>query len=167
MHATTDAAKALIEQTVGTATAEELGRPVPGKWSPAQILEHLRLSYHFTTRALDRLLAGEERPLRTPTLWQRIARWVVIDVGYFPKVQAPSAVRPDSAPLSSDPRGGALLALDEMDAALARAEQRFGADRPVVTHPRFAAMSVAQWRAFHLAHTRHHLRQVRERLGRA
>jgi hypothetical protein len=50
-------------------------------------------------------------------------------------------------------------ALQAMDASLKQAEQALGNGRSV-SHLVLGPMKIAQWRRFHLAHARHHLKQI-------
>jgi hypothetical protein len=53
-----------------------------------------------------------------------------------------------------------LMVLDQRLKDVARA---FGTRRPVLNHPLMGPFSVTDWRWFHWAHTRHHLRQISAR----
>jgi hypothetical protein len=59
----------------------------------------------------------------------------------------------------------AMENLERMDAALALAEQRWGRG-VIATHFRLGPMSAEEWRKFHYVHCRHHLKQIRDRVGR-
>src|ERR1700757_4593329 len=78
-------------------TAEQLQRHEPGKWSTAEVLEHLYLSYTGTVKGLGRCLQ-EGKPLaRAQTLRDRLATTVVTGLGYFPSGR--------KSPKQASPRG--------------------------------------------------------------
>ncbi|MGQ0732573.1 MAG: DUF1569 domain-containing protein [Acidobacteriota bacterium] len=152
-----------IDRATGHLTVEQIAREVPGKWSVAGILEHLTLAYSAGVRLLDTALATGERSVRTPRVSQWMARTLVVDCGYFPRVKAPAATVPDGTIHPAEVRRAAREALSTLDALMTRAADRFGDDIPVMNHPYFGGMSVRQWRKFHWRHTVHHMRQARAR----
>lgn len=134
-----------------------------GKWSVAQIVEHLDLTYTSNIRGLERRLQKGAPAPRQVTLRQRLTGAVITRLGYFPTgIAAPEAVMPHGrrfAELSAviEPH---LLVLDQRLKDVARA---FGTRTPVLNHPIMGPFSVADWRRFHWVHTRHHLRQIHTR----
>ena len=69
-------------------TEEQLAWRPPGKWSAAEILEHLQRTYESTATRLAKALGSGELRL-TPATWrQRIARSVVVGAGYMPSGRA-------------------------------------------------------------------------------
>jgi hypothetical protein len=152
-----------IEEAAGTLDARVLAQPVAGRWSIAEILEHLTLAFTANGAVLEKTLASGELRARPPRFKQRLARVLVVDVGYFPRVEAPEMTRPHA----SIPPERALAAIREalttLDATLSRVAARFGEAVAVSNHPYFAGLTVRQWRKFHWRHTVHHMRQVRAR----
>jgi hypothetical protein len=144
-------------------TVEQLARSAGGKWSPALILEHLTLAFRLNVSALEKALAAGDTKARRPTFGQWAARVLVLDVGYFPRADAPEAVVPSGSIAPAEVRAAIAAALVELDAALTRAAERFGEGTPLLRHAFFAAMTVPQWRKFHWRHASHHMKQVRER----
>ncbi len=134
-----------------------------GKWSIANIIEHLDLTYTTNIQGLERRLQRGEPAPRQVTWKQHATRLVVTRLGHFPAGwPAPEAVTPHDrrfAELSVvvEPH---LLVLDQRLKDVARA---FGTRRPVLNHPILGPFSVADWRRFHWVHTRHHLRQLARR----
>ena len=51
-------------------------------------------------------------------------------------------------------------ALVAMDATLADAEKRFGANTRLLNHPVLGPLTAQAWRRFHRIHGSHHLKQV-------
>jgi hypothetical protein len=154
-------AREAVERTAGPLSPERIGQPADGRWSIAEILEHLTLAFRANAAAIDKVVASGELRARRPVLKQRLVRVLVIDFGYFPRAEAPERTRPQR----SIPPGRSLTAIREalsaIDAALTRAESRFGDSVPVSNHPYFAGLTVRQWRKFHWRHTVHHMKQVR------
>ena len=157
-------AREAIDRTAGGLSNSVLASPVDGKWSIAQILEHLTLTFTANAAALEKALASGTLRARTPTLAQRIGRIIVLELGYFPRVRAPEM----TMPAGSIPLDRSIAAIREgltsVDAALTAVAARFGEEAAVMNHPYFGGMTVPQWRKFHWRHTLHHMRQVRVRL---
>jgi hypothetical protein len=161
------AARQEIDAAVGALPLETIARrpPDPGRWSVAQILEHLTLAFTANTVAFEKALASGELRARRGVLKQRLGRAMVVDLGYFPRVRAPEMTTPSgSIPVE---RSVAAIrdALEKLDGVLSQVAARFGDDVLVANHPYFAGMTVRQWRKFHWRHTVHHMRQVRHRAG--
>jgi hypothetical protein len=154
-----------IEDAVGTLDAHALAaRPVPGKWSIAEILEHLTLAFEVNAGALEKVLRSGELRTRPPKLSQRLGRLLVVEIGYFPKVEAPAVTRPQGT-IPADRSLAALReSVERLDGTLSRVAARFGDRVAVAHHPILGAFSVRHWRTFHWRHTRHHMRQVRARI---
>jgi DinB family protein len=157
------AAREAIERSVVGLNAETIARPVPGRWSIGEILEHLTLAFSTNASWLEKALASGELRARAPRLPERLARMLVVEIGYFPRANAPEMTRPSSSIPPEQSVGAILSALDRLDATLARVSARFGDHVRVANHPYFAGLTVPQWRKFHWRHTVHHMRQVRER----
>jgi len=146
------------------ATAEALSADAwnaarPGdKWSPAQIAEHLRLTYV----AVRADLAGQGG-LRVRTKWwqQRLFRILflprILKQGRFPKgVPAMREIRPAGGPFD---RVQVLAALQrEGEGFIAAVRTSTGNER--VTHPYLGPLGVDDGVRFLTQHLRHHHAQV-------
>ena len=152
-----------IVAATGHLSVEQLARTAGGKWSPALILEHLTLTFRLNVSALEKALASGATKAHKPSFYQWLSRVLVLDVGYFPRANAPEGVVPSGSIPPEQVRGAIAEALTTLDASLDRAAARFGERTPLLRHAFFAAMTVPQWRRFHWRHARHHMRQVRER----
>src|ERR1022692_2704648 len=88
-----------LEDAVGNGSASDLGVAPAGKWSAAQILEHLFLTYKHTSRGLIKCLE-QGAPLATPaTLKHRFATLLVVNLGYMPGGRkAPERAIPQGMP---------------------------------------------------------------------
>lgn len=153
-----------LQQEIASAAAslspEQLSWRRPGKWSIAEILEHLYLTYTGTSKGLLRVLEAG-KPLASALTWKQRARtFVVVGLGYMPTGrEAPPVARPRGiAPQKVITEIEARLA--EMDEIMARCEQKFGAGIKLLDHPSLGPCSLRQWRKFHLVHGRHHIQQI-------
>jgi len=160
-HPATRATLDAIRAATAALSASDLQRRRPGKWSIAEILDHLDKTYSGTAYILARCAEQGVPKGGRPTLKNRFEAWLVTGLGYFPTgVQSPEVARP-----SSDPAPGVLermtASLSAFDAAASRAEQRLGGRAKVANHPILGPFTVHQWRRFHFLHTRHHMRQIR------
>lgn len=152
-----------IEEAAGRLDAHVLARPVAGRWSIGEILEHLTLAFTANAAGLEKALASGQLKARQPRFKQRLARILVVDVGYFPRVEAPEMTRPHSSIPPERTLAAIRDALTALDVTLTRVVARFGEAAVVSNHPYFAGLTVRQWRKFHWRHTVHHMRQVRAR----
>src|SRR5271156_698579 len=132
------------------------------KWSAAEILEHLYLTYTGTIKGFERVLdAG--RPLGTPaSMKQHMRRVVVLSFNYLPegrkapKTTVPRGLAPEKV------RAEVAVKIAEMDEIIAQCEARFR-DSKLLDHPVLGPLTATQWRKFHWMHGRLHIRQI-ERL---
>ena len=152
---------AIVTVTAGM-SPEGLGRrPQPGKWSAAEILEHLYLTYTGTTKGFEKCIEAGAPLARSRTWRDRARTTVVVGLGYLPEGR--------KSPKNAEPRGipcDRVLAefaekIVAMDGAIAKAEEKFGSRIPLVDHPILGPLRAAQWRKFHWVHGRHHLKQLR------
>ncbi|HSC28557.1 MAG TPA: DUF1569 domain-containing protein [Vicinamibacterales bacterium] len=166
MHRYLQAALDEVDAAAGALDTSAIARPVEGRWSIAEILEHLTLAFTLNSAALEKAIATGERRARPPGLLQWLGRMVVVEAGYFPRARAPEKTMPAGSIPAARSLEAIRDALTDLDVTLCRAEQEFGEHVRVANHPYFAGMTVAQWRKFHWRHTQHHMRQVRERAAR-
>ena len=141
-------------------TAEDLQRHPEGKWSTAEVLEHLYLTYTGTTKAFERCLQAGEPQARTPMLMDRVRTFVVTGLGHLPEGR--------KSPKHALPRGMAVEEvvrdigprISAMDDQIAQCEARFGKRTRVLDHPILGPLTGRQWRKFHWVHGQHHLKQI-------
>lgn len=138
----------------------------PGKWTPAQIVEHLALALEWSATGFEERRARDPMIRRPSTVPQRVAKVLVMGFGWFPPfLKAPSRSTP--AP--------------HVERAVAEAHFRRGVDRNeelaslllpargrdlFVKHVRMGDLTLPEWLEFHVIHARHHARQIRARLRR-
>lgn len=136
--------------------------PAPGKWSPAQIAEHLSLTYE---RLLAELRGGA--PMRRRGRWytRLLARYwflpAVLRTGRIPSgVPSPREVRPQPTEAT---RSDALLRFRSLASEFEREiTARRSAGGVTLTHPYFGALTAEQSIRFVEVHIRHHSRQLPE-----
>ena len=156
-----------LEDAIAGATPADLGRGPAGKWNPAQILEHLYWTYKNTNRGISKCLEKGSPLVTRATLKHRIGTFLICNLGYVPGGF--------KAPERTIPRGMAAEEVVQaifpeirlMESGFADLDVKFGVKTKVLDHPLIGPLNVGQWRKFHLAHGRHHARQIRERLLRA
>lgn len=135
---------------------------VPGKWSPAEETEHVRLAYQLMARACRD--GYRARPM-VSRAWARLLRWTILPLirtgRWFPEgARAPRETRPAAHPGSQDELIGALHA----QAAEFEGVVTVLAGNPGRTafHPYFGDMSLHAILDMSVGHTRHHLRHLEE-----
>ena len=151
----------ILANAIRSLTPDLLTRHPEGKWSAAEILEHLNLTYLGTIKGLERCLqsgttsASSDRGRKR---WQRLA---VIGAGYFPGGrQSPPQVAPRGSP-AQQVTAEILGNVVRLDGVIQECEIRFGRSQPVVDHPVLGPLTAAEWRKFHLVHGKHHAKQIR------
>ena len=120
-----------LRQAIASATSgmssEELTRQPEGKWSAAEVLEHLYLTYTGTQKAFERCLQGRESRWAALPLsnkgWRPSA---VTQFGYFPEGRKspdqvlPRGMSPEKVVADIGPQ------IDAMDKIIAQCEERYG-----------------------------------------
>ena len=150
-----------LKEALAGVSAADADRSRGDRWSLAQVVEHLDLTYTKNAAGLDRRLEKGLAPRRPRTRWQIVARFVVVTLGHFPTGRkAPETVLPTGRSFA-DVAPGLERHLIELDEKLSKAERAFGARVPILDHPVIGPFSVSDWRRFHWVHTRHHLKQLR------
>jgi hypothetical protein len=141
-------------------TAEGLRRHPEGKWSAAEVLEHLYLTYTGTTKGFERCLQAGKPLARTPVLKDRMRTFVVTELGHLPEGRkAPERTVPRGMQAEEVAReiGPRISAMDEV---ISECEARFGKRTRLVDHPVLGPLTARQWRKFHWVHGRHHVKQI-------
>lgn len=157
---------ALITDATAGLDDEQARVRVDGRWSIAEIVEHLDRTYSGTVKGLERCLVAGAPRTTAPTLTSRARQFWVVALGLFPTgIEAPTHVVPTGNIALSEVLPRARGHLEAMDAAINAALDRFG-HGPVLDHPILGPFTAAQWRRFHRVHTRHHQKQMVERRSR-
>ena len=132
-----------------------------GKWSPAEVVEHLNLAYDVFMRELG----GEPGMQIRTKLWQR----VLLKVTMVPRIlagrgfpvgaRAPRETRPA---LTSTDQGAAIAAFRDRAGRfeVAAAEAQSGRPRTRLTHAYFGRMSLRDSVLICARHIQHHQKQL-------
>ncbi len=138
----------------------------PTRWNARQIVEHLRLTYQSSSEVFRERLAKGRPTQAKPRTYQTVQRFFVCRFGYMPTGRpAPPGVIP--AVIAREPLDGAAISaelhddLRAMDELLIACEDQFG-KRRFSSHQVLGPISAEQWRRFHVAHGRHHLKQLQQ-----
>lgn len=132
----------------------------PGKWTPAEIAQHLALAYE---PALSELSGGPGYALRIPWWKRRLLRWKflpgIVRRGEFPwGAPAPQEIRPRTDTLE---QRESVSRLREAAARLERRLSEARAGRRVrLTHAYFGRLSPRQTLKLLAAHAYHHEKQL-------
>ncbi len=131
----------------------------PRKWSPAQVAEHLAVSYE---PLLSELGGGAGMRLVVPWWKRRILRWKFLPsilAGTFPRgVPAPREIRPTST--APTPEAGAQRLTECAGVFVDRFARAHAAGRARLTHPYLGTLADAVALRFLTSHVRHHRRQL-------
>lgn len=157
-------AAAALEATAAAVPPERWNKPfAPGKWSPAEVVQHLVLAYEVLLRELG---GGGGMALRT-RWWQRLLLWYTLRPRLlagkpFPKgARAPREVRPETTEQTQEDARARFV---ELSARFAGAMEDAHRDRPRtrLTHAYFGAQPLEEVLRFVAAHLRHHDAQLRQ-----
>ena len=136
----------------------------PAKWSVAEIVEHLSRAYSGTAKGFDRCVEKGAPLASSTTFKQRVQQFALITLGMFPEGRpAPKHIIPTgeidlAAVLDATRRNLAWL-----DESAVKAQRALGTGK-MLDHPIIGALTVDQWLKFHVVHTRHHAKQIAQRL---
>jgi hypothetical protein len=154
----------LASQVATLSQDEAQTPPLPGqgRWCAQEIIEHLILTYRFTSESLSKQMKSGKAPRSRRTVLEFFIRVQTLGMGYMPDgVPAVRSVRP----LEYTPEAGPammarfLAAAEEMDGLLVASRKKFGIQACGV-HPFFGVMRVDEWRRYHAIHAKHHLGQL-------
>lgn len=132
----------------------------PGKWTPAEITEHLALTYRaFIAEATT----GTTMKLKLTPFRRRMLKLVLLPHMLFhrtfPKgARAPREVRPDTPRVSREEALATLRELSERFEQAAESARRAG--RAGLTHPYFGLIDWNRGMRFAALHIEHHRKQI-------
>ncbi|SRR5579871_548770 len=153
-----------LQEEVATAiagfSAEHLNWHPAGKWSAAEVLEHLYLTYTGTIKGFEKLMQAGKISVSKPNWRQRAGHLLVLRFSYMPPGrESPAVARPKGVATEK-----VLAEIEqkilEMDETIGRAEEKMGSGK-LLDHVILGPLTGAEWRKFHLVHGRHHLQQIR------
>lgn len=127
-----------------------------GKWSPAQIVEHLALTYEGGRSILHGGATGPAVPaLLRPLIRTYLLQPVLWTGRFFPGSRAPKAFQPTGSPVTQD------VMLARLQAA-AQAFEKYvsGAQGTHIEHPFFGRLSLVDFVRLQETHIKHHYRQL-------
>lgn len=154
-----EALGALLD-TIASVEPDAWRRPLAsGKWSPAQIAEHLALVYEKGSGDLTGV--GAVQP-RVPLWQQRLLRWFLLPHILFHesvplRASSPREVRPSERGLPQRGAADRLIALAGRFEADLEEASRLGRS---LRHPYFGPISPLQALRFCAVHLEHHRRQM-------
>ena len=136
----------------------------PGKWTSAQIVEHLALAMEMSAKTFASRSAKEPMARRGTTLREKVGKIFTFGLGRFPPgLTAPERTTPppqvDASAAEAHFRA-AVAAWEQVERDLLPARR----DNLFVKHPRLGDLTLEEWGRFHAVHARHHARQIRARL---
>lgn len=149
-----------LAKAINGMSAEDLARHPEGKWSSAEILDHLNQTYRGTVKNCERCLAAGKSGEIIDRHRKRWQRRVVLWLGYLPTGR--------KSPENVLPRGTPILQLTtevfenvvRMENVIAQCDAAFGRGKPIAEHPILGPLTAREWRKFHWVHGRHHARQI-------
>ncbi|HUK25719.1 MAG TPA: DUF1569 domain-containing protein [Terriglobales bacterium] len=152
--------RALSSAVHGMSPEQLARRPAEGKWSAAEILEHLYRTFTGTAKGFERCLQAG-KPLVSPaTRRQRFAALLVVGFGHMPRGrQAPQHTLPRGLPAETV-LSDLEARIAAMDQAIRCCEQQYGRKAKLLDHPILGPLTGRQWRKFHRVHGEHHARQI-------
>ncbi|HEX9705857.1 MAG TPA: DinB family protein [Gemmatimonadales bacterium] len=141
-------------------------RAPPGKWTPAQIAEHLAIGLDATSRRFAE--RGERPPMtrRSRSAFARLAEFFILGLGWYPQgwFAAPEGTRPTARPDASAVerkfRDSHARFIDLARTLLPRRRADL-----FVKHPVLGDLTLEEWLRFHVVHSAHHVKQIRDRLA--
>jgi len=155
--------RAAVEDLVAAAEASSARWTTPrapGKWSPAQVVEHVALSLEEGAN----VVAG--RPTKLPSLpffirpLARIFFNRVVRTGKFPTAKAAQDMKPEVGPATP---ADARPRLEQALAAFERECTARASSDGIAPSQAFGKVSVADYMRFTELHTRHHIKQMSAR----
>lgn len=140
-------------------------RAPAGKWTPAQIVEHLAIGIDGSAQKFEERRDRPPMTRRPRRLIERIASVSILDLGWYPQGfkapegTVPAAVLSRAAVEAHFREGIAKWEALERDLLPRRPRDLF------LRHPRLGDLTMPEWIRFHVVHARHHARQIRQRVG--
>jgi hypothetical protein len=137
-----------------------------GRWSPAQIVEHLALGLDWSAQKFSERRTHAPMARRPGRPAEHVAKFLIMRLRWFP----PGRKAPErSVPGGTVTRASAERHFRDVLAVWERLTRELLPGRRAnlfVKHPRLGDLTLEEWLRFHGIHARHHARQIRQRLPR-
>jgi len=164
MSALTELSKLVLGPLEGRADADWYKAP-PAKWTSAQIVEHLAIGLTWGAEKFEQRRAHDPMVRRPRTFTEKLASLLILGVHWYPQgFKAPEGSRPGDGVTRQQAEAHfrtGLAKWEELERLLLPARR----DDLFVKHPRLGDLTLEEWMRFHMIHSRHHARQIRERIG--
>ena len=139
---------------------EDLARHPQGKWSSAEILDHLNLTYLGTIKNCERCLAARKSGGSVDRNAKRWQRRLTIGLGYLPSGRkSPERALPRGTPVAQL-TSEIFENITRMENVIAACDAEYGRGKSIAEHPILGPLTADEWRKFHWVHGRHHARQI-------
>lgn len=149
-----------LANTIQGMSEEDLARHPQGKWSSADILDHLNQTYRGTVKNCERCLSAGKSGASVDRKSKRWQRRLVLWVGYIPYGRkSPENVLPRGTPIPQLTTE-VFENLARMESVIAQCDIEFGHGKAIAEHPILGPLTAREWRKFHWVHGRHHTRQI-------
>jgi hypothetical protein len=149
-----------LAKAIDGMTAEDLARHPEGKWSSAEILDHLNQTYRGTVKNFEHCLATGKSGANIDRNVKRWQRRVVMWLGYIPSgLKSPERALPRGTPI------GQLTTeifenIARMENLIVTCDAQYGRGKSIAEHPILGPLTATEWRKFHCVHGTHHARQI-------
>ena len=161
MHLLLQEALEEIDSATAGMDGAQLNFHPAGKWSSAEILEHLSMTFDQTARGMKRCLEAGKNLGDEPTMRQRLFHMIVLDLKHFPKGRkSPPKVEPTGQVRGLEAVARIRENLIAMDHTLGECREKLGTSGRLANHPVLGPLTNEQWCTFHCVHTKHHMKQI-------
>ena len=139
-------------------------RAPDGKWSLAQVIEHLAITMDVVAEGFEGLV-DKEGMERRATPAQSVLRHTMLGAGEFPKgMRAPDITLPSDDPDPELAAASFRMAVERTRALI----DKWAEEKQVVTylhHPILGDLNLPEWVRFHYVHSTLHSRQIEKWLA--
>ena len=137
----------------------------PGKWCPAQIVQHLALSLEYSARTFEARREHAAMRRRPRSAIELIGYYLVLGMGWIPSGRrSPTAIRPAEQPERTTVERQFREAVERLGVLGRELLPARRADL-FAKHPVLGDLTLPEWQRFHLLHCAHHAKQIRARLA--
>jgi uncharacterized damage-inducible protein DinB len=146
-------------EALNAVPAADWDRPrAPGKWSPAQVADHVAIVYELGRKLMEGTAKDPSAPRWLRPLIGLMLRATILRTGRFPKSTTAKAFLPADRPPPRDVLSGRIETASRAFEQLATQHARAG--RTTFDHPAFGRFRVSDYVQFQAYHTKHHEGQL-------